>query len=101
MKKALGAAVVIAAAVATGTLAGRRLGYSGMGGDTVVRCRDGHLFTTIWVPGASVKSLRLGLLRFQYCPVGKHWTTVVPLKDSELTDADRAIAASFHDVRIP
>ena len=34
-----------------GTIVARRRGYSGLGGNTVVRCRQGHLFTTIWVPG--------------------------------------------------
>lgn len=52
------AAIVIVIVVLT--IAARRRGYSGMGGDTVVRCRRGHLFTTIWVPGASFKSVRLG-----------------------------------------
>src|SRR5579862_540371 len=51
------------------TLIGRRRGYSGMGGDTIVRCSKGHLFTTIWVPGVSFKSVRLGYARFQHCPV--------------------------------
>jgi len=28
--------------------------------DTVVRCQAGHLFTTWWIPGVSVKAVRLG-----------------------------------------
>jgi len=28
--------------------------------DTVVRCRAGYLFTTWWIPGVSVKAVRLG-----------------------------------------
>jgi hypothetical protein len=51
-------------------------------GDTIARCSKGHLFTTIWVPGASLKSIRLGMSRFQHCPVGHHWALVTPVKDS-------------------
>ena len=93
--------VVILVALVGGTLVQRRRGYSGLGGDTVVRCSAGHLFVTIWVPGASLKSIRLGMRRFQYCPVGRHWALVTPVKDSELTDEERAIASKRHDVRIP
>jgi hypothetical protein len=28
-----------------------------IGGNLIVRCRHGHLFTTLWVPSASVKAL--------------------------------------------
>src|SRR5512142_2152102 len=44
---------------------------SRVGGRVVVRCRHGHLFTTIWIPGVSAKALRLGLWRFQRCPVAR------------------------------
>jgi len=93
--------VVIVVTLAVGTLVQRRRGYSGLGGETVVRCGAGHLFTTIWVPGASLKSIRLGMSRFQYCPVGRHWTVVTPVNDSELTDEERHIASERHDARIP
>ena len=76
-------------------------GRPGFGGNTVVRCRDGHLFTTIWVPGVSVKALRFGLVRFQRCPVGAHWSFVKPVKDSEMSDEERQFAADHRDVRIP
>ena len=49
--------ILIAATVAVGgTLIARRLGYN-LGTDTVVRCRQGHLFTTIWIPGIKFKEL--------------------------------------------
>ncbi|HLN18466.1 MAG TPA: hypothetical protein VK277_17120 [Acidimicrobiales bacterium] len=83
------------------TLWARRQGYKGLGGDTVVRCRDGHLFTTIWIPGASVKSIKLGWSRYQYCPVGKHWTLVTPVKVTELSEDELQGAAAHHDVRVP
>jgi hypothetical protein len=71
------------------------------GRDVLVRCRDGHLFTTIWIPVASIKSLRLGLWRYQYCPVGRHWSLVTPVKLSALTDEERASAREVRDLRIP
>lgn len=44
--------IVIVAAVLLEPFAMKLRGYR-MGGNLVVRCRKGHLFTTIWVPGAS------------------------------------------------
>jgi hypothetical protein len=69
--------------------------------DQPVRCKAGHLFTTIWVPLASLKAVRLGDRRFQHCPVGHHWTTVFPLDRSTADQADLARAAAVHDVRVP
>ncbi|HEV3172340.1 MAG TPA: hypothetical protein VGZ32_18480 [Actinocrinis sp.] len=83
-----------------GTVVARRLGYK-VGGNTVVRCRDGHLFTTFWIPGASLKAIRLGWYRFQRCPVGNHWSLVRPVKDADLTDEEREAAERFHDLRLP
>jgi hypothetical protein len=91
----------VVAVLAVGTVVARRRGYSGLGGGTIVRCRSGHLFTTIWIPGASVKSIRLGPRRFQYCPVGRHLALVAPVKDTELTSDERQAAAARRDVRIP
>jgi hypothetical protein len=92
--------VVTAVAMAVGTLVARRLGYN-IGANTVVRCRDGHLFTTIWIPGVSVKAIRLGWWRFQRCPVGNHWTLVRPVKEAELSEEERADAARYRDARVP
>ena len=69
--------------------------------DTPVRCSAGHLFTTIWIPFLSLKALRLGGPRYQYCPVGHHWATVRRLDDGSASDQDLATAALTHDVRIP
>jgi len=101
VKVAVIVVVVVVAVLALITFSARRAGFSGLGGDTIVRCRSGHIFTTIWIPGASLKSVRLGMTRFQFCPVGRHWTTVAPVNDADLTDTDRLKAASHHDVRIP
>jgi hypothetical protein len=91
---------VVVVALVAGTIVGRRRGYN-FGGNVAVRCRQGHVFTTIWIPGASIKSLKLGWARMQYCPVGKHWTLVTPVRDSDLTDEERRSAAENRDVRIP
>jgi hypothetical protein len=72
-----------------------------MGGNVVVRCRKGHLFTTIWIPGASLKALRLGWARLQRCPIGRHWSLVTPVKDADLSDSELRAAREHHDVRIP
>jgi hypothetical protein len=91
-------ALLVADLVAT--LIGRRRGY-GFGGNTIVRCRHGHLFTTIWIPGVSLKSVRLGWWRIQRCPVGRHWTVVTPVRSADLTDAQTRVAAEARDARIP
>lgn len=75
---------------------GRRLG-----GNLVVRCSEGHLFTTIWIPAASLKSVRFGWWRLQRCPVGKHWTIVTPVNEAKLGAEQRRRAAEARDVRIP
>jgi hypothetical protein len=71
------------------------------GGNLVARCTQGHLFTTIWIPGASVKAIRLGGRRFQRCPVGQHWSIVKPVREAELTAEERSEAAEHRDVRLP
>ena len=72
-----------------------------LGGNVVVRCRHGHMFTTLWIPAASVKSLRLGWWRFQHCPIGHHWSLVTPVDESKLTETERRSAREQHDVPIP
>ena len=71
------------------------------GRDVIVRCRDGHLFTTIWIPFMSLKAIRLGPVRFQYCPVGDHLTFVTIVRDSDLTPYERQMANQIHDRRVP
>jgi hypothetical protein len=81
-------------------LAMRARGYP-IGGRLIVRCRRGHLFTTLWIPGASFKALRLGWVRFQWCPVGRHWSLVTPVRDSELAAEEKDLARSHRDIRLP
>jgi hypothetical protein len=91
--------VIIAATLAEVVPIWRR-GYR-FGGDVVVRCRHGHLFTTIWWPAVSIKSIRLGWWRLQRCPVGNHWSLVTAVRRSELTADERQAAAATHDIRLP
>jgi hypothetical protein len=91
---------VLATAVLVEVTALRARGY-GLGGNVVVRCRRGHLFSTIWIPGASFKSIRLGWWRIQRCPVGRHWSIVTPVNRSELAEDERRIAEGRKDIGIP
>jgi hypothetical protein len=71
------------------------------GGNILVRCRAGHVYSTIWIPGVSVKSARLGPWRIQRCPVGHHWSIVTPVRESELRPWQRRRARAHQDIRIP
>ena len=92
--------LIAAGVVAGGALIARRLGYN-LGVNTVVRCRQGHLFTTIWIPGIKFKELDLVVARVQRCPVGNHWSLVVPVRTKDLTEAELQSAREHHDIRIP
>ena len=72
-----------------------------LGGHIVVRCRAGHLFTTLWLPAVSIKALRFGPWRVQRCPVGGHWTLVTPVRESGLSSDELASAREHHDVSLP
>jgi hypothetical protein len=93
-------AALAIAVVAAFTVAARSLGYS-LGGNTPVRCRRGHLFTTLWIPGVNLKAVDLGPARIQWCPVGRHWSLVTPVRKADLTAAEQGSAAAHHDLRIP
>src|ERR1700685_1045042 len=100
LRRAIKPVLIIVGVIAGATLIGRRLGYN-FGPNTVVRCRKGHLFTTIWIPGVKLKELDLIVARIQRCPVGKHWSLVVPVKEANLTDEERQIAREDHEKRVP
>ena len=89
-----------AAAAAAFTVVGRLLGY-GFGINTIVRCRGGHLFTTIWLPGVNFKALDLVVARVQYCPVGRHWTLVTPVRAADLSARRRRQARARRDIPLP
>jgi hypothetical protein len=93
-------ALLVVATYVIGTVIARRRGYN-MGGNVIVRCRRGHLFTTIWIPGVSLTALRLGWYRLQWCPVGRHWSLVTPVNPRDLNDDVRLAATVHRDLRLP
>lgn len=93
-------AIVVLAIAAVAVLASARA-WPGQGFERIVRCQAGHLFTTTFVPGVSVKAVRLWNRRFERCPVGRHWTLVAPVDEAALSPEERAAARAHHDVRIP
>ncbi len=93
---------VLVLVVVVGVLVARagRRGYR-LGSSTIVRCRQGHLFTTVWLPGGSFKAVRLGWFRIQRCPVGHHLAIVTPVREGDLTDEERRSAARYRDTWVP
>ncbi len=55
---------------------------------------SGHLFTTLWIPGVKLKAIDLGAARVQHCPVGNHWSLVVPVRESDLTEQKGSVPAN-------
>jgi hypothetical protein len=100
MKRSRRARVIGLAAILV-EVAGLWLRGGRIAGNLIVRCRAGHLFTTLWVPGVSVKSLKLGWWMFQRCPVGHHWAFVTPVGPAALTAAQRREAAEHRDLPVP
>lgn len=90
--------IVVAALLAflVGALLARRKGFAKTG-EVAARCRRGHLFTTVWAARASRDRIDLGWARIQRCPVGDHWTLVVPVDESRLTPADKKLASQHRD----
>src|SRR3954467_4125575 len=95
--------LIAGAAVMTGAEAAflaRRRGRL-FAASTIVRCHRGHLFTTVWIPGVSFKSIRLGPWRVQRCPVGQHWALVWAADVPGPGPAELSTAATLRDGRIP
>jgi hypothetical protein len=68
---------------------------------TIVRCSQGALYSTIWLPLGSLKALRLGATRVQRCPVHHKWERVQKVDAADLTSEERAGAMAIRDVAIP
>ena len=99
-KSRVGRFVVVTTGIVAYTLIARRLGYK-LGGNVIVRCLQGHLFTSLLIPGVNLKAIDLVVARVQHCPVGNHWSLVVPVRESDLTEEERQRARERHDARIP
>ena len=48
-----------------------------------------------------VTSVRLGFWRFQRCPVGRHWSIVNPVRESDLSEREQQMARENRDIRLP
>jgi hypothetical protein len=59
------------------------------------------VFTTIWIPGIKLKEIDLVVARIQRCPIGNHWSLVVPVRSETLSAEDREFAHAHHDIKIP
>lgn len=68
--------------------------------EPVVRCRHGHIYRSVWVPGGSLKALRWFDTRLQWCPVGRHWSWTRRVPAAELSPAELAEANSVHGLRL-
>ncbi len=53
--------------------------------EKIVRCGSGHLYGTAWVPFASFKAIRWFGRRYQWYPVGRHWSWVERVEPSSLS----------------
>jgi hypothetical protein len=68
--------------------------------EPVVRCDGGHLYRSIWIPWGSLKAVRWFGRRFQWCPVGRHWSWTRRVDGGALSVAEREQADAIHDLRI-
>ncbi|WP_338179155.1 hypothetical protein [Jatrophihabitans sp.] len=67
----------------------------------IARCSSGSLFTTPWIPFASLTSVRLGRRRLLRCPVHRRWELAQRVDEASLTDAERAAVAANPSRRLP
>lgn len=67
----------------------------------IVRCNQGHLFSTLWIPFVSAKAIRLGPIRIQYCPIGNHLAFVAGVNVNSLTEEEKDFAENHPDSMVP
>jgi hypothetical protein len=68
--------------------------------DPVVQCGQGHRYRSIWVPGGSLKGLRWFGRRYQWCPVGHHWSWTRRVDAARLSADELSSANAVHDLRV-
>lgn len=89
--------VAVFLAFAAGAVIAHKRGYKDTG-NAYARCRRGHLFETVWVPGRTrFRMVHLGWTRIQRCPVGGHLTLVGKVEASTLTSEQKKAARDVHD----
>jgi hypothetical protein len=67
----------------------------------VVRCSQGHLYRSVWIPGGSLKAVRWFKGRLQWCPIGRHWSWTRRVDASQISPNELAAASEVHVLRIP
>jgi hypothetical protein len=67
----------------------------------VVRCSQGHLYQSVWIPGGSLKGVRWFKGRLQWCPVGRHWSWTRRVGANQISADERTAANEVHDLPIP
>lgn len=61
----------------------------------IVRCRRGHLYRTWVLPGGPYRLTgSIPSLRYQYCPVGRHWGWARRVDERTLSPLQRRAARS-------
>ncbi len=83
-------------AFAAGAVIAHRKGFK-RDGEVIARCRDGHLFTTIWVGEFSWHKLDLGWAKIQRCPVDGRLTIVRAVEPGQLTTEEKKAAKQVVD----
>lgn len=68
---------------------------------TIVQCAQGALYSSIWWPLVSVKSVRMGSQRLQRCPVHRRWEKTVQVDGAGLSAAEIAEAEAVTDWPVP
>jgi hypothetical protein len=64
-----------------------------MPAEKVIRCSEGHLYTAVWIPFISLRSVRLGWnRRLDHCPVNGKWRMASVVSPDELTESQLAEA---------
>lgn len=74
---------------------------NGLGGRKIVRCSQGALYSTIWIPLGSLKGIRLGRTRVQWCPVHHKFERVKRVDPATLSKRELKRAAAVKDIPIP
>ncbi len=82
------------------SVVGRARGYD-YGRESVMRCSAGHLFTELLIPGVSFRAVRLGVARYERCPVGRHWAICRPQRREDLSPDEIAEAEAHRASRLP
>jgi hypothetical protein len=68
--------------------------------EPVVECSEDHRYRSIWVPFGSLKAVRWFGRRYQWCPVGRHWSWTRRVDADRLSEDELREANAVHDLRV-